>query len=174
MIVDKSTVPVGTADKVRAAVQEELSKRGAQLEFSIASNPEFLKEGAAVEDFMRPDRIVLGAEDARAVELMRALYAPFQRNHDRLIVMDIKSAELTKYAANAMLATRISFMNELAIAGRETGRGHRERAPRHRLRSAHRLPFPLCRLRLWRLLFPQGRAGHAAHRQGIRQRAAGC
>ena len=121
VIVDKSTVPVGTADKVRAAVQEELSKRGAKLEFSIASNPEFLKEGAAVDDFMRPDRIVLGADDARAVELMRSLYAPFQRNHDRLIVMDIKSAELTKYAANAMLATRISFMNELAMLAEKMG-----------------------------------------------------
>jgi UDPglucose 6-dehydrogenase len=121
VIVDKSTVPVGTADKVRAAVQEELGKRGAQFEFSIASNPEFLKEGAAVDDFMRPDRIVLGAEDARAVELMRSLYAPFNRNHDRLIVMDIKSAELTKYAANAMLATRISFMNELALLAEKMG-----------------------------------------------------
>ncbi len=121
VIVDKSTVPVGTADKVRAAVQEELIKRGAQLEFSIASNPEFLKEGAAVDDFMRPDRIVLGSDDARAVELMRSLYAPFNRNHDRLIVMDIKSAELTKYAANAMLATRISFMNELALLAEKMG-----------------------------------------------------
>ncbi|MBZ0095358.1 MAG: UDP-glucose/GDP-mannose dehydrogenase family protein [Sulfuricella sp.] len=121
VIVDKSTVPVGTADKVRAAVQEELGKRGAQFEFSIASNPEFLKEGAAVEDFMRPDRIVLGADDPRAVELMRSLYAPFNRNHDRLIVMDIKSAELTKYAANAMLATRISFMNELALLAEKMG-----------------------------------------------------
>jgi UDPglucose 6-dehydrogenase len=121
VIVDKSTVPVGTADKVRAAVQEELARRGAQLEFSIASNPEFLKEGAAVDDFMRPDRIVLGADDVRAVELMRSLYAPFNRNHDRLIVMDIKSAELTKYAANAMLATRISFMNELALLAEKMG-----------------------------------------------------
>jgi UDPglucose 6-dehydrogenase len=114
VIVDKSTVPVGTADKVRTAVQDELQKRGASLDFSVVSNPEFLKEGAAVDDFMRPDRIVVGTDDARPTELMRALYAPFQRNHERLIVMDIKSAELTKYAANAMLATRISFMNELA------------------------------------------------------------
>jgi len=114
VIVDKSTVPVGTADKVRTAVQEELQKRGAPLHFSVVSNPEFLKEGAAVEDFMRPDRIVVGTDDAKATELMRALYAPFQRNHERIIVMDVKSAELTKYAANAMLATRISFMNELA------------------------------------------------------------
>ncbi len=114
VIVDKSTVPVGTADRVRAAVQEELQKRGLTLGFSVVSNPEFLKEGAAVEDFMRPDRIVVGTDDAKATDLMRALYAPFQRNHERLIVMDVKSAELTKYAANAMLATRISFMNELA------------------------------------------------------------
>ncbi|MDD5241955.1 MAG: UDP-glucose/GDP-mannose dehydrogenase family protein [Sulfuricella sp.] len=121
VIVDKSTVPVGTADKVRAAVQEELAKRGAKIEFSIASNPEFLKEGAAVDDFMRPDRIVVGTDDSRAVELMRSLYAPFQRNHERLIMMDIKSAELTKYAANAMLATRISFMNELALLAEKMG-----------------------------------------------------
>jgi len=121
VIVDKSTVPVGTADKVRAAIQEELTKRNAQIEFSVASNPEFLKEGAAVDDFMRPDRIVLGADDERAVQLMRSLYAPFNRNHDRLIVMGIKSAELTKYAANAMLATRISFMNELALLAEKLG-----------------------------------------------------
>ncbi|MHB0986572.1 MAG: UDP-glucose dehydrogenase family protein [Sulfuricella sp.] len=121
VIVDKSTVPVGTADKVRAAVQEELARRGEKLEFSVSSNPEFLKEGAAVDDFMRPDRIVLGADDERAVQLMRSLYAPFNRNHDRLIVMDIKSAELTKYAANAMLATRISFMNELALLAEKMG-----------------------------------------------------
>jgi UDPglucose 6-dehydrogenase len=114
VVVDKSTVPVGTADKVKAAMNEELAKRGIELPFSVVSNPEFLKEGAAVEDFMRPDRIVVGAEDTRAVELMRELYAPFNRNHDRVIVMDIRSAELTKYAANCMLATRISFMNELA------------------------------------------------------------
>ena len=114
VIVDKSTVPVGTADKVRAAVREELAARGLETEFSVVSNPEFLKEGAAVEDFMRPDRIIVGAEDARAIDLMRQLCAPFQRSHSRLIVMDVRSAELTKYAANAMLATRISFMNELA------------------------------------------------------------
>ena len=114
VIVDKSTVPVGTADKVKAAVAEELQKRNADIPYSVVSNPEFLKEGAAVEDFMRPDRIVVGAEDEQAIHLMRALYAPFQRNHERVIVMDVRSAELTKYAANAMLATRISFMNELA------------------------------------------------------------
>jgi UDPglucose 6-dehydrogenase len=121
LIVDKSTVPVGTADKVRAAVAEELAARGVSVPFSVASNPEFLKEGAAVEDFMRPDRIVIGTDDPRAVELLRAIYAPFQRNHERLISMDIRSAELTKYAANAMLATRISFMNELALLAERLG-----------------------------------------------------
>ena len=121
VIVDKSTVPVGTADKVRAAVLEEQAKRAVTVPFSVVSNPEFLKEGAAVEDFMKPDRIVVGAEDAHAIEVMRALYAPFQRNHERVIVMDVKSAELTKYAANAMLATRISFMNELALLAEQLG-----------------------------------------------------
>ena len=114
VIVDKSTVPVGTGEKGKAAVAEELAKRGVDIPYSVVSNPEFLKEGAAVEDFMRPDRIVVGAEEEQAIHLMRALYAPFQRNHERLIITDVKSAELTKYAANAMLATRISFMNELA------------------------------------------------------------
>ena len=121
VVVDKSTVPVGTGAKVGAAIAEELAARGQQIDFSVVSNPEFLKEGAAVEDFMRPDRIVIGAEDERAIELMRALYAPFQRNHERLIVMDVRSAELTKYAANAMLATRISFMNELANLAEKLG-----------------------------------------------------
>lgn len=119
VIVDKSTVPVGTADRVTAVIQEELDKRGrADLHFSVVSNPEFLKEGAAVEDFMRPDRIVIGYSDdehgREALRWMRKLYAPFNRNHERTRVMDVHSAEFTKYAANAMLATRISFMNELA------------------------------------------------------------
>lgn len=115
-IIDKSTVPVGTGDRVKAEVSKALAERGVDFSFSVISNPEFLKEGAAVEDFMRPDRVVIGVDenDRRATELMRALYAPFMRNHDRLVVMDVRSAELTKYAANAMLATRISFMNELA------------------------------------------------------------
>ena len=121
VIVDKSTVPVGTGDKVKAAVQDELNKRGLKLDFAVASNPEFLKEGAAVADFMRPDRVVVGADDERAILLMKALYAPFIRNHDRMMVMDVRSAEFTKYAANAMLATRISFMNELALVAEKLG-----------------------------------------------------
>jgi UDPglucose 6-dehydrogenase len=121
VVVDKSTVPVGTADRVRSEIARTLAARGAKHSFSMVSNPEFLKEGAAVEDFMRPDRIVIGAEDAEAIAAMRELYAPFQRNHERLQVMDIRSAELTKYAANAMLATRISFMNELALLAEKLG-----------------------------------------------------
>jgi UDPglucose 6-dehydrogenase len=121
VVVDKSTVPVGTADKVRAAIADELKKRGTDIPCSVVSNPEFLKEGAAVDDFMKPDRIVVGVEDAKAADVMRQLYAPFQRNHERLIVMDVRSAELTKYAANAMLATRISFMNELANLAEKLG-----------------------------------------------------
>lgn len=114
IVVTKSTVPVGTADKVRAALGEAIRDRDVSVEFSVVSNPEFLKEGAAVEDFMKPDRIVVGANEERAVERMRALYAPFNRSHDRMIVMDVPSAELTKYAANSLLATKISFMNEMA------------------------------------------------------------
>jgi UDPglucose 6-dehydrogenase len=114
IVVDKSTVPVGTADRVREAIAAALAARGAQFPFAVVSNPEFLKEGAALDDFMRPDRVVIGADDERAIAAMRAIYAPFQRSHERLLVMDVRSAELTKYAANAMLATRISFMNELA------------------------------------------------------------
>ncbi len=115
IVVDKSTVPVGTADKVRAALQEELDKRGTSLEFDVVSNPEFLKEGAAIEDFMKPDRVVIGTDNVRTAELMKELYEPFMRKHNRLIIMDIRSAEMTKYAANAMLATRISFMNQVAL-----------------------------------------------------------
>ena len=121
VVIDKSTVPVGTADRVREAIGGELALRGESLPYSVVSNPEFLKEGAAVDDFMRPDRIVVGADNEQAIQLMRTLYAPFQRNHERLLVMDIRSAELTKYAANAMLATRISFMNELANLAEKLG-----------------------------------------------------
>ena len=114
LVVDKSTVPVGTGDRVRAVIAEELAARGLDVPYAVASNPEFLKEGAAVEDFMKPDRVVIGADNERAIAILRNIYAPFQRNRERLLVMDVRSAELTKYAANAMLATRISFMNELA------------------------------------------------------------
>ena len=121
VVVDKSTVPVGTADKVRAAIAAELQARGADVPFDVVSNPEFLKEGAAVEDCMRPDRIVIGADSARAADKLKRLYAPFNRNHDRFVVMDVRSAELTKYAANAMLATKISFMNEIANIAEQVG-----------------------------------------------------
>jgi UDPglucose 6-dehydrogenase len=114
VVIDKSTVPVGTADQVRKVMSEVLAERGVETSFSVASNPEFLKEGAAIADFMSPDRIIVGADDEHTISVMRRLYAPFQRTHERLMVMDVRSAELTKYAANAMLATRISFMNEMA------------------------------------------------------------
>jgi UDPglucose 6-dehydrogenase len=121
VVITKSTVPVGTADKVKAALTETLVQRGVSPEFDVVSNPEFLKEGAAIGDFMRPDRVIVGTDNPRVTELMRALYEPFTRNRDRLIVMDIRSAELTKYAANAMLATKISFMNEIANLAERLG-----------------------------------------------------
>ena len=114
LVVDKSTVPVGTADKVKETIQHELDKRNVSIEFDVVSNPEFLKEGAAISDFMKPDRVVIGAETAEAMDIMKQLYSPFFRTHDRFITMDVRSAEMTKYAANAMLATKISFMNEIA------------------------------------------------------------
>jgi UDPglucose 6-dehydrogenase len=121
VVVDKSTVPVGTADKVRAAIASVLAERGADIAFDVVSNPEFLKEGAAVEDCMRPDRIVIGTGSAQALEKLKRLYAPFNRNHERIVAMDVRSAELTKYAANAMLATKISFMNEIANIAEQVG-----------------------------------------------------
>jgi len=121
VIVDKSTVPVGTADKVKAVIQETQQQRGVEIDFDVVSNPEFLKEGAAIEDFMKPDRIVVGTDNPRTAELLKALYAPFNRSHERVIVMDVRSAELTKYAANAMLATKISFMNELSNLAERLG-----------------------------------------------------
>ena len=121
VVVDKSTVPVGTADKVRTTIATTLAERGADIAFDVVSNPEFLKEGAAVEDCMRPDRIVIGADNPAAVEKLKRLYAPFNRNHDRIVAMDVRSAELTKYAANAMLATKISFMNEIANIAERVG-----------------------------------------------------
>ena len=121
VVVDKSTVPVGTADKVRAAIGAALAARGADVVCDVVSNPEFLKEGAAVEDCMRPDRIVIGADSPAAIEKLKRLYAPFNRNHERIVVMDVRSAELTKYAANAMLATKISFMNEIANIAERVG-----------------------------------------------------
>jgi len=114
IVVDKSTVPIGTADKVRETIQKELNKRDLQIDFHVVSNPEFLKEGAAIDDFMKPDRVVIGADSVYAFDVMKQLYSPFFRTHDRFITMDIRSAEMTKYAANAMLATKISFMNEIA------------------------------------------------------------
>ena len=121
LIVNKSTVPVGTADKVRETVAAELAARGIDIPFEVVSNPEFLKEGDAVNDCMRPDRIVVGAQGEAAFATMRRLYAPFNRNHDRMVTMDVRSAELTKYAANAMLATKISFMNEIANIAEKVG-----------------------------------------------------
>lgn len=121
VVVNKSTVPVGTADKVRAVIAEEFSARGARVAFDVVSNPEFLKEGDAVADCLRPDRIIIGADDARAVTVLRRLYAPFNRKRDRVVEMDVRSAELTKYAANAMLATKISFMNEIANIAERVG-----------------------------------------------------
>jgi UDPglucose 6-dehydrogenase len=121
VVVDKSTVPVGTADRVRAEIDAALEKRGVEIAFDVVSNPEFLKEGNAVDDCMKPDRIVIGSSSSRAIDLLKSLYAPFNRNHDRIVVMDERSAELTKYAANAMLATKISFMNEIANIAERVG-----------------------------------------------------
>ncbi len=121
IIIDKSTVPVGTADKVSTEVRRVLDERGLDIHYDVCSNPEFLKEGSAIPDFMKPDRIVIGSEDPHTIEVMRELYEPFNRNHERLVIMDVRSAELTKYAANAMLATKISFMNEISNLAERLG-----------------------------------------------------
>jgi len=178
IVVNKSTVPVGTAGVVRDTITAALAERGRDIPFSVASNPEFLKEGAAIQDFMRPDRIIVGSDDHRATVQLRNLYAPFNRNRDRLIEMDVRSAELTKYAANAMLATKISFMNEMANLAERLGadiekvrgRRHRKGPNWHRRRSAHRLPFHLSRLWLRRFLLPQGCQSLGVHRSFRRLR----
>jgi len=170
IFVDKSTVPVVTADRVGAAVGEALAARGLTAPFDVVSNPEFLKEGAAIDDFMRPDRVVIGTDSPQAAEQLRQLYTPFTRSRNRLLVMDVRSAELTKYAANAMLATKISFMNELANIAARVG------ADIESVRTGigvdpHRLSLYLPRRRLRRFLLPQRRQGVGLHRQGARLRA---
>ena len=139
IIVDKSTVPVGTADQVRAIVNEELAKRGVEIEFDVVSNPEFLKEGDAVNDFMKPDRVVVGTDNVRTAELLKTLYAPYARSREKLIVMGVRSAEMTKYAANCMLATKISFINEIANICEQVGADVRE--VRRGIGADHRIGY---------------------------------
>jgi UDPglucose 6-dehydrogenase len=150
VVVNKSTVPVGTAEQVIGALEQELSLRGLSIPFDVVSNPEFLKEGAAINDFMKPDRIVVGTNSSIAEKLLRELYAPFNRNHDRMIFMDVRSAELTKYAANALLATKISFINEMANLAERLGADIEQ--VRNGIGADPRIGYP--RLRLWRFLFP--------------------
>jgi len=171
LVVNKSTVPVGTADQVRETLAAALRQRAAVLPFAVVSNPEFLKEGVAIDDFMRPDRVIVGCDNDQAALLMRALYAPFLRNRDRLMMMDVRSAELTKYVANAMLATRISFMNEMALLAEKVGADIEQ--VRVGIGSDSRIgtPFPLRRLRLGRFLLSEGRSGLGPHRGRSRHRA---
>ena len=152
VIVDKPTVPVGAADQVQASVAAALAERGVDIPFHVVSNPEFLKEGAAIADFMKPDRIVIGSSSQRGAETVDQLYAPFNRNHDKIVHMDVRSAELTKYAANVMLATRISLMNELANLADLAWRRYRSGSPGYRHGPAYRLSLHLCRHRIWRLV----------------------
>ena len=161
VIVDKSTVPVGTAAKVREVIRRETTHP-----FSVVSNPEFLKQGAAIDDFMKPDRVVIGAEDERAAELMRELYAPFTRTGAPIMMMDCASAELCKYAANAMLATRISFMNEIANVCEAVGADVDQVRKAIGVGPPHRPVVPVSRRRLRRQLLPEGREGAAAVRRG--------
>ena len=154
LVVTKSTVPVGTARKVRATIQEELDKRGMNIDFDVASNPEFLKEGNAINDFMSPDRVVVGVESERAKKIMSKLYKPFLLNNFRVIFMDIPSAEMTKYAANSMLATRISFMNDIANLLRISGSGCKHGAQWYRFGYPYRTQVPLSGDRLRRFMLP--------------------
>ena len=154
ILVTKSTVPVGTSQKVKAVIQEELRRRGEDIPFDVASNPEFLKEGAAIKDFMFPDRVVVGTESENARKVMTRLYKPFMLSGERMIFTDIPSAEMIKYAANSMLATRISFMNDIANLCELVGADGKYGAQRYRLRFPHRQEIPLSRLRLRRLVFP--------------------
>jgi UDPglucose 6-dehydrogenase len=159
LIVGKSTVPVGTGDVVEATVREALRARGMELAFSVASNPEFLKEGAAINDFMKPDRVVIGTDDDRAIHLLRALYSPFLRNRDRLLVMDRRSAELTKYAANAMPGHTHQLHERDGQSGRTRGCRHRAGAPGNRQRSAHWDAVSVSRVWIRRIVFSEGREG---------------
>ncbi len=167
LVAVKSTVPVGTCEKVSACIAQELEGRGVDIDFTVASNPEFLKEGAAISDFMKPDRIIVGVENEAAEALLRELYAPFNRNHEKLLCMDVRSSELTKYAANAMLATRISLMNELSNVAERVGADIEH--VRNGIGSDPRIGFSFIYpgSRLWRLLFSQGCAGAGKHRTAV-------
>ena len=167
IIVNKSTVPVGTADRVKGIISKELQARGVSVEFDVVSNPEFLKEGDAVNDFLKPDRVIVGTDNVRTAKLLETLYAPFARSRDKMIVMGVRSAEMTKYAANCMLATKISFMNEVANICETVGADVREVRAGHRLRPTHRLSFHLSRRGIRRFMLPQRCSGTDQHGQGI-------
>ena len=168
IIINKSTVPVGTGGKVRAAVASRTKHK-----FDVVSNPEFLKEGAAIEDFMKPDRVVIGAENPKAAEIMQELYAPFVRTGKPILIMDIRSSEMTKYASNALLATKISFINEMAKHLRQSGRGYRPRAQGNGIRQAHRLRIPVSGGRVRRIVLSQGRQGPGPDRKRAGDRCKG-
>ena len=168
----KSTVPVGTAAKVSAVIRDELDKRGENIDFEVVSNPEFLKEGAAVKDFLSPDRIIVGVSSRRAEETMTKLYRPFMVSKPRIQFMDIPSAEMTKYAANAMLATRISFMNDIAVRFGGSQRGYGTQG--HRCGFSNREQVPLFGERIWRIVFPEGCQSLDFDRKGTWLPDAGC